>query len=427
MTRWKTNTTVIFIMKASGVQLKNNYSYHVTHVLYFLTVIRFIQLVIVYFTPFQFDTSTSILIERYASTRNIVTYPTFVLRIFNKLMSWDSVYFLKLAMEGTTFEHEWVFGPLWWRLMYYPKKYFGFSLGLYDALALFITLNTILTVITSKILYKLTMEVFQKNEKQLPRSFNITKCAYYSSFLLIIQPSGIFSVVAYAETSVQFLCYAALYCYFVSRSRVAIQNKALYFLSGSLFSIAFGFRSNCLLYGAMYLFDLKQFNGWVDLFWVLFTGMQLFWALLYSTYVPFQFYCPDRGGWCNSYTKSLVSYAQAHYWKNGLFMYFTAGNIPLFMIAGPQLGIILFSTLNFRKWKGVAPVLIVSVIYLTVQFFIMHVQIVNRVSTFIPIHLWYVSYLLTLQNNRLGKNITRWWIVWVFVQTALYSAFLPPA
>ena len=421
------NGTISFAMKANGVQLRNNYKYHVAHVLYFLTVIRIIQLVIVYFAPFQFDTSTSILIDRYASKQNIVKYPIFVVNILNNLMSWDSVYFLKLAMEGTTFEHEWVFGPLWWRLMYYPKNYFSLSLGLYDVLTLFITLNSILTVITSKILYKLTLEVFKKHQKQLPKNFNITKCAYYSSFLLIIQPSGIFSMVAYSETSVQFLCYAALYFYFVSRSRVTIQNKILYFLSGSLFSIAFGFRSNCLLYGVMYLFDLRQFNKLLDLCLVLLTGMQLFLALLYSNYVPYQFYCPDRGEWCNSFTKSLVSYAQAHYWNNGLFKYFTMGNFPLFIIASPQLSIIFFSILNFRRWKELTPLLITSFVYLIVQLCFMHVQIVNRVSTFIPIQLWYVSYLLSLQDNRFGKKITRWWIVWIFVQTALYSAFLPPA
>lgn len=417
-------------MTVKGVSLENNYSYKSSHVIYFLTIFRVLQLTIVYFTPFQFDTSSSILIERYATKvkdANVINYPEFLVSILNNLMSWDSVYFLKLSMEGITFEHEWVFGPLWWRMVYWPKTYFSVPLGLYEVLLIFIILNTTLIVITSKILYILTIVVFRYHEKHLPRNFNITKCAYYSSFILILQPSGIFSIVSYSETMVQFLCYGGLYLYFISRSKVFIRSKLLYFLSGSLFSVGFGIRSNCLLYGVMYLYDLTYFTKFQDAGCILLTGAQLFLALLYSNYVPYQLYCPDRGEWCNSYTKSLVSYAQAYYWNNGFLNYFTLGNIPLFIIAAPQVIIICLSIYKFRSWDGIKPLLLTSLIYIFVQVTVMHVQIVNRVSTFIPLHLWYVSYLLALPNNKIGKNITRWWIIWALIQTALFAAFLPPA
>lgn len=405
------------------------YNYSFSQIFLFLLFIRFIQALIVYLTPFQFDTSTSILIDRYADINNY-HYPEFLIQILNKLMSWDSVYFLKLSLEGITYEHEWVFGPLWWRFMNFIIRYVKMTtdidMGLYEVLMTFIIINNILLLMTSKILYILTMKICNSNLNKLPDNFNISKCAYYASFSLIIQPSGIFSTVAYSETATQFLSYLALYFYFSSRTRVNIQKKISYFISGSLFSLAFGVRSNALLYGLIFLYDLTQFTNLKDIIIVLLTGSQLFIALVFSNYIPYKIYCPERGEWCNSMTKSLVSYAQAHYWNNGFLNYFTVGNIPLFIIAMPQFVIMGKSIWCFRNWTTMRPVILVTAVYLFVQFTYLHVQIVNRVSTFLPIHLWYVSYLLTI-SDKWGKIISKWWLIWVFVQTELFAAFLPPA
>lgn len=408
---------------------KGNYRYNFKHIILCLILIRSIQFIIVYLTPFQFDTSSSILIDKYKS--NNLKYPQFLITCLNNLISWDSVYFLKLSIDKITFEHEWVFGPLWWRFINFlinqpSLKQFNFDI--YDVLVLSIIINTILLLITTKILYLLTYFVCNTNLKYLPHNFDIYKCSYYSSLLLIIQPSGIFSVICYSETSVQFLCYLALLFYLISRSRVTIQNKILYFLSGTLFSIAYGIRSNVLLYGLIYIYDLLfNFKNFIDIFCILITGLQLFITLIYSNVITYQLYCPERGEWCNSLTKSLILYAQSHYWNNGFLKYFTIGNSPLFLIALPQFLIILISIWSLRSWITIKPLLLTSSVYLFLQLTSMHVQIINRISTFLPTHLLYVSYLLTLNDNKLGKLIIRWWIVWILVQTALFSAFLPPA
>lgn len=408
---------------------KNNYRYNFKHIIFFLILIRLFQFIIVFLTPFQFDTSSSILIDRYKS--NNPRYPQFLITCLNNLISWDSVYFLKLSIDKITFEHEWVFGPLWWRLMnFLINQSFlkQFNVDIYDVSILFIIINTMLLLITTKILYNITYFVCNSNLKYLPNNFDIYKCSYYSSLLLIIQPSGIFSVICYSETSVQCLCYLALYLYLSSRSRVAIQNKILYFLSGTLLSISFGFRSNVLLYGLIYIYDLIfNFRNLTDILCILTTGLQLFISLIYSNVITYQLYCPDRGEWCNSSTKSLVFYAQSHYWNNGFLRYFTIGNLPLFLIALPQFLIISLSIWNLRNFITIKPILLTSSVYLFLQLTSMHVQIINRISTFLPTHLLYVSYLLTLNDNKLGKAIVRWWIVWVLIQTALFSAFLPPA
>lgn len=400
------------------------YSYRLSHVVAALFLIRLIQFAIVYMTPFQFDTSTSIFINKYVDETSTILYPQSVITVLNNLMSWDSVYFLKMSMEGITFEHEWVFVPLWWRSMNYIKQ--TFDLNLYDILVLFIVVNNILIIFVSKLIYLLSLEICKSNMKVIPKDFNTSRFAYISSLVILIQPSGIFSTVSYGETPVQFLCYLALYCYLTSTSLTIISNKYTYLLSGTLFTIAFGIRSNSILYGLIYIYDLSRYHKLSDILCILVTGSQLFFGFVLATYIPYSIYCPERGEWCNTYTKSLVSYAQSHYWNVGFFRYFTPGNIPLFIIALPQLLIIGLSIREFQKWKSVRPVAWVSIVYWILQFTLMHVQIVNRISTFLPIHIWYVSYLYC-NNNKFAKIILRWWIVWVFLQTALFSAFLPPA
>lgn len=414
--------------------LESKYKYNILHVIGILLFIRTVQATIVYFTPFQFDTSSSILIDRYTNDISKTRYNYHVTQILDKLFSWDSVYFLKLSIEAVTFEHEWVFAPLWWRLMNWiinlplANKYISGGVCIYDILLFFITFNNILLVSTTKIMYGISIEVCRYNEKMIPKNFNVSKFAYICSLLLLIQPAGIFLSVSYSETITQFLCFSALYAYLVARSKILIKNYVLYFVSGLLFTIAFGMRSNSLLYGLLYVYDLLTASNLGDGILILITGFQLFLALVYSTYAAYYTYCPERGEWCNSYTKSLVSYAQSHYWNNGFLKYFTLGNIPLFIIALPQFIIICKSLIQFKNWSGIRSLWIVSAVYTFVQFTFMHVQIINRVSSFIPLHIWYVSYLLCLNDDNIwGILIVRWWVVWVLTQTSLFAAFLPPA
>lgn len=378
------------------------------HVLIGLLIIRLFQALIVYFAPGEFDISSTILFNQYASESR---YDTITTTILERLAAWDSVYFLKLVMEGISYEHEWVFCPLWWRAMRVFKL--QFKLDIYDVLLAFIVINNIITVAICRVTYALSYKVR-----------NDSRFAYIASLLILVQPSGIFSTTSYSEPIVQLLCYTGLYLWY-SRTR-DINSKLAYFLSGLLFSLAFTIRSNSLLYGVLYLYDVLFQKNFRNRFLALVTGSTLALSLFYMTYLPYSIYCPERGEWCNSWSKSLVSYAQSKYWGNGFLKYFESKNIPLFLIAAPQLILITLSLLKFRFWTSVRPIWIVSFVYLVVQFTTMHVQIVNRVSTFIPLHIWYVAHLLATDKEE-GKWWVRWWIVWVSIQTALFAMFLPPA
>lgn len=381
---------------------------------------RALQMAILALCPVQFDKSTAILLQSHMVNRES-RYPDFVSHFLEKLMSWDSVYFLKLSLGGTDYEHEWVFSPLWWRLLSIFKIAWT-DLDIYDMALIGFVINNIALALTAIVLYKLAFHI-GKNEIYVA---NPSKFAFTSALLLTFQPSGIFSIAGYSESVSQLLCYVAVYFRQISLGQYRIRRKNIYEISGLLFSLAFGFRSNCLLYGILYIFDLIKYPYYRSKLTSLMTGNVLFLSLLYSIWVPYKKYCPERGEWCNSLSKSLVSYAQSYYWGNGFLTYYTPNNIPNFLFALPQMAILALSLVVFSNWRSIRGELIVTGVYLVVQMTLMHVQIINRVSTFLPIHLLYVSHLLT-RGKALGQIILFWWCFWALLQTALFAAFLPPA
>ncbi|GME78928.1 unnamed protein product [Ambrosiozyma monospora] len=272
--------------------------------------IKSLQLTIVYFSPLQFDTSSSILLDEYQN--DLHELPTWLqlicTQLLQKLVVWDSVYFSKLAISNITFEHEWVFGPLWWRLI----SYFNLQ-NFYWNLILSVVLSNLFHFLSCLIMYPLTFQFFQWEKK----SIDVAQLATVCSLLTVVQPSGIFSTTNYSESASQFFCFLGLYLRKVAFNRGKLQNRLTYLFSGTCFAIAFGFRANCLLYGIVFLVDLCHYKLKYPLpsIMSILAGSQIFAALVYSIWLPYSIYCPERGEWCESVTKSLTSYAQGHYWN----------------------------------------------------------------------------------------------------------------
>lgn len=413
-------------------------------------LIKAAELFAVIISPSQFDVSTITLLQEYTSERSVIldslssliNTERIKMHVLDKLLSWDSVYFFKLTFDGIAFEHEWVFGPLLWRLLGVLMKLF--SSNIYDALIVSMIINNICHFLSCVLLRKLTLLIFgpRFKSKKLVSTFANT-----CSLLCAIQPSGIFSTVGYSESVSQLFCYLGLYYRAYALTNNVRQHRKQYLLSGICFSIAFGYRSNCLLYGILYLYDL--FNAikhrtFVSMLMSLISGLLLFASLYISVALPYLRYCPERGEWCQSITKSLVTYAQSYYWNVGFLKYFTLGNIPLFLIAMPQLLVLILSLIRFKACKKIRGEWLVCFVYTFLQFTTMHVQIVNRVSTCTFLHIWFLSSLLyqdafngnanankKKQNFLFSQRFAHWmilfWMVWVIVQAGLYAVFLPPA
>lgn len=347
-------------------------------------LVRSFQLVIVHLTPSKFDISSI----QYQITSNVILN-----NVLNKLIHWDNVFFYKLLNRGPSFEHEWVFGPLWWRLVKsIPLPCDKFIIG--------VVLANVLNYFTMILIYELTKLKFD----------NLTK-SFISGLLFIISPMGVFAMIPYSENLSNFFIVLGLYLYYQ-------RSKLLYLTSSILFGLSVLTRSNTLIVGSLFLYDFISQKSIIALISGLIMGSSVF----ILNYIPYLEYCPNREVWCNNMIPSIYSFAQSHYWDVGFLRYWTMNNVFNFIIASPML-FLLFQSIKNYYTKDLKLTILASLHLILCVFFI-HVQIVLRISGFIPLTYWYLSDLM-LSNK--GQNWILYLMIWIPLQTTLFSAFLPPA
>lgn len=360
---------------------------YLTLTLVFLCV-KLCHFTILYLTPSTFDLSTNIHVPYICSNENIS-------KVLNKLRHWDAVYFVNLFEKGPRYEHEWVFSPFWWRLInLIPNHKFLNS----------IIITNLSQLLSSFMLFKLTSLKFIDNDNRI---------ALKSSILFLINSIGIFGTAPYSENFNTLMIFTGLYL---------IEFSPYYLLSVVFFEIGFWTRSNTILLGIIYLVDFIKKRSLVPLVSGILFGIGIF----YYNYLPYKEFCysDSKPVWCDNLIPSLFSYSQAKYWNNGFLKYWTLNNLPNFLISIPEIYILVKSGLYFKNFKNLQNLVIINFSYLFIIIFFLNIQIVLRISTFMPLQFWYLSFLI--EKNE-GKLLITWMIVWNLLQCSLFAAFLPPA
>lgn len=419
----------------------------------YFVLFKSLQLIIVYFTPVQFDTSSQLIIEKYRNDKLQVLSDwklpfqisdSILSNIIDKFITWDAVYFSDLFLNDIKYEHQFVFCPLWWRII----KWIPIGEGnYYKKLMLGMLCSNICHLGTCIILYYLTFEMFKTSSlfTKTLREFSLI-----SSIIYIISPAGIFLTASYSESPCALFSMASIYLREISINRENFNHlnsknslkthwiyKVTYLLSGTMVSIAYGIRGNCLLLGAMFLFDLYEFGirnrDITDSILSLASGGQIFVSIIALNWYTYAIFCPARGEWCQSWIPSLFSYAQSHYWNVGFFNYWSLANIPNFLFALPTIVLTLQSFKHFTEEKPVKnllPVMIVNGMLLVGAVFWWHVQILTRISSFLPLMYWFVASMWISDSptyKRYSENTMKFMIGWNLIQTSMFAAFLPPA
>ncbi|AAS52689.1 AER005Cp [Eremothecium gossypii ATCC 10895] len=417
----------------------------------FFTV-KLVQYLLVYFAPGQFDTSTPLFLEKYQ--------PLQPEKWYHKLLSWDSVYFVKNGLQAVThtnaygyvslpeYEHEWMFSPFVWSQTL--KTAGGATLRNWaapiDTLLVRATLlNLVLHYVSVWLLYALTLRTFPKNRE----------LAYKTSLLFILSSAAGFLLAPYSEPlSFAFSFLGMLLRMLAVEHNVyggitlAWYNWLPYTLSGICFSVAAANRPNCVLLGVYYIYDVLKLvrqRNWVRavLFPCIAGSMMLGIFAYMHYYLPSVVFCPERESWCKHSLpwihipyKSFYSFVQGYYWRNGFLNYWTWNNVPNFLFALPNLVILWYSTVYFSyqyPLESIRPLVYITRALLLIITFFAHVQIINRISSFIPLHLWYLSDRMIKTtgeakgDDRLVYLYVNWLILWIPLQTVLFACFLPPA
>lgn len=404
-------------------------------------LVKGIQLLIVYFTPGQFDTSSQLVIDENFVARNefLSSFQLFQPKLtilLDKFIIWDTVYFNEFFVNGIKYEHQFVFCPLWWRLIHFIP--YGTN-NYYEKLLLSVTISNFCHYLSCIILYYLTNQYF-------PQTFTINKSrfVYYTVILFIISPGGIFLTSGYSENFCNLLSFISIYLHeysldymaFRESNKKSIKYISLYLLSGLFVSLNVAVRANSILLGGFYLIDLYEFailnKNWRNSVISIVSGCQILVVLILLNIHSYLLFCPQRGEWCNNTIPLLFAYAQNHYWKVGFMKYWSFNNLPNFLFALPTILINILSIKHFfnelPRLKKVFTLIFIDILLLIGGVFFWNVQILTRISGFIPLSYWYTAILLNDPTMRKwGKIVVYYQFIWIFVQSGLFAAFLPPA
>lgn len=290
-----------------------------------------------------------------------------------------------------------------------------------------------------------------------------------AAMLHILAPAGIFLSSPYTESIFSCLSMLGFWLYVRSHSSISTTSLAIKFLAGVVLGLATSFRSNGVLAGVLFLFDLldcgkEAWNGRfpsgivVQAVTIVASGLCIFAGLAIPQLLAYWDYCGASGPnrpWCNSPLPSVYGFVQAHYWYGstaclspaetnvtrnvGFLKYWTLSNIPLFLLAAPCLFLIFKSGLSILlppetghrttitriRTKETQRLAIIQLVLACLAITNYHVQIITRLSSAYPwTYIWLADQVGRSQYGRVGVVM---FVLYAMIQASLYASFLPPA
>ncbi|KAM9931717.1 hypothetical protein OXX80_008631 [Metschnikowia pulcherrima] len=406
-------------------------------ILFLFSAVKTVQFVVIICTPAQFDVSSALLLQNYVHEKAILsTFHTpipllnrglnksayIVLdRIVDRLVSWDAVYFADLFANGIQYEHQYVFCPLWWRLIRAIPG--NRNTNFYSCLLNAVFITNLCHLAASVVLYFYTLEVFGK-----ARIFSPSRMAMATSILYVCSPAAAYLTAPYSEAIAALCSFLCLYLREVSVGRDEHIVTSLWKSTNG--QAVRTFEKHDVSDHALENEDETKSKQapLANISTCLYILSGAFAALAYFSVCP-----SSRGEWCDYKFPSLFAYAQSHYWGNGFFKYWTTNNVANFLFAAPIIALSGYSVRYFGQTypvERVLPVSALNMVFLTSLLLFWHVQIITRIHTFLPVVYWLVAGLITQPNarhQRWARVVVTYFVGWNVLQTALFAAFLPPA
>lgn len=380
-------------------------------------------------------------------------------RLAKASLRWDSFYFVHIADAGYVYEQEHAFFPL------LPMLMRGLSMLIgggdiaqhYQTLALVVSglvISNAAFVLAASTLYQLGCATL-RNER----------LAYVSALLFVAGPANAFMSAGYTES---------LFAWLVFRALLLVSRRQ--HLQASLWlGVASLCRSTGLLYAGFIVWDLmvesrrEQISSLLAasssrvrcLLQILARAVQTAGLVVISGLGLFAFQAYGRDQLCSKangsvpprpYCTSQVlktpySYVQEAYWDVGFLRYYTVQQLPNFALAAPMLllsasGICAYVAHDPRRivslgWKSVAddggffghlllPHVYLWAVLLAVAATAMHVQVVTRFFSALPVVFWYAAHA-ALKTPWAGRAVAGYFVGYGLAGAVLFGSFFPPA
>lgn len=323
----------------------------------------------------------------------------FLLKIFNGINKWDSVYFNHIVIRGYTYEQMLAFSP---GFPYLVKLFFIFVDQIFQlndsASKLLLVqligylLNATFHVLATLSLYKLTKEIEKKNGSSSSSkvSSSSDQFASVTVYLFIWNPANVFMISSYTESMFVFIQFTSL----------LLMEKRYYITSAIAVGIGTLVRSNGLLNIVFLVYFCLKYrllttklcsdDGWkrensssynlfnLELFKRVFRLLHprellMLFLLTFLSIIPFiglQFYIAStvctlpelkihvmennsEGGehWCLQRFPYSYPYVQKTYWNVGFLRYYEWKQLPNFLLAAPIVCIVVAGVLNLITAK----------------------------------------------------------------------------
>ncbi|KAF1998305.1 glycosyltransferase family 76 protein [Amniculicola lignicola CBS 123094] len=433
-----------------------------------------------------YDSSALILVT--SSQSRHVDFQSFPVkdRLALSLFRWDALYFVKSAERDYIYEQEWAFSWAFARLLRFASRYL--SQGELGSASEAVRLRSLILTgfWISTLCHFLSVLVLFNFANIILRNHRAGRTAFIACVLHILSPAGLFLSAPYAESLFSLTNFLGMFLYARARSteretqRWSIAQDALSLSSGLMFGFASSIRSNGLLSGIIFLFDVAELAPRIvtlrlhrretrRIIVTCIAGVLTAVGFISPQFLAYKEYCglgPSGSGWrpwCERRIPSIYSWVQSQYWNVGFLRYWNLSNLPLFLIAVPILWLLFktsvtvlrsipahhtlsdvsvppsrgrakvqASTLGYLELPHLAlPQLILGVLA-TTNF---HVQIINRISSGYPI--WYIviaSWIVESAGSQKKGNfpVPLQWVVrgmamYALIQGMLFANFLPPA
>lgn len=259
-----------------------------------------------------------------------------------KLVRWDAIYFSQLSQRGHVFEQEWAFGVglsrsvsfITSRMWIYAQTLSitdqavishltGTSLALQEV-TIAIVLSHVTHFLTVLLLYALCRRILRSS------GASSTSTSTIAAALHIISPAGAFLSAPYSESLFSTLNFLGFYLYLDGRISGGILGDFEAVLAGFCLGCATVVRSNGLLGGLLFLYDVVlqaldllrsgvTINRMRKLIAVGAGGLLVGIGAFLPQYEAYRRFCEDavkqdRRPWCDSMFPSIYGWVQQHYW-----------------------------------------------------------------------------------------------------------------
>ncbi|KAG7286206.1 ER membrane glycoprotein subunit of the GPI transamidase complex-like protein [Staphylotrichum longicolle] len=364
--------------------------------------------------------------------------------LVSRLSSWDAIYFVSVARRGYRFEQEWAFGAG------LPVVVRGVLNGgaVSEAVTGIAVANTA-HLLSALVLYRLGRVVWRDQTLSL-----------VAALLHVVSPAGLFLSAPYAESSFALLSFSGYLLFALGcRAEHRPTRRDLYTIfSGILFGLATAFRSNGILNGVPFAWEVlrnlprlsqRPTDTLRRLSALGVGGVCVAAGSLGPQAAAYLRFCSGTSGaeprpWCQGYVPSIYTFVQSHFGirNTGFLRYWTVSNIPLFILATPMLAILIKAGVDQLRGRNVpvadkpaesarllsllqsaaAAQVLLAVLAATSY----HVQIITRISSGYPLWYWWLAGCL-IRGEKTGSRVVVFMVMYASIQGALFTSFLPPA